>query len=404
MFETLLDAFLFRAGYNAALVTVGTTLLGIAAGSTGTFIFLRKRALISDAVAHATLPGVGIAFMVLVALGGDGRNLPALLAGSALSAWLGLLAVQWISRRTRLAEDAAIGAVLSVFFGGGIVLLTVIQTMTTGRRAGLEEFLLGATAGMLFHDAVFIAAAGLLVLTLVIALRRAMTLVAFDPGFATSVGISVARTDLAMMALTMAVTVVGLKLVGLIPIVAMLIIPPVAARFWSDSTNSVVWIAGLIGGTSGFLGAALSASAPDLPTGPIIVLVCFALFAVSITFAPQRGLFAAMLRYRAFHRHVHRRQGLLALARGEEILDPVTVSVLRKAGLVRRDGVATEAGRAQAAQILRDERRWDIARQIHRDEAVINRQDILRPIEDVLTRDEIAEIDRRIGPPEAVPS
>jgi len=404
VFETLLNALLFSAGYNAALVTVGTTLLGIAAGSTGTFIFLRKRALLSDAVAHATLPGVGIAFMVLVALGGDGRNLPALLAGSALSAWLGLLAVQWISRRTRLAEDAAIGAVLSVFFGGGIVLLTVIQTMTTGRRAGLEEFLLGATAGMLFHDAVFIAAAGLLVLTLVIALRRAMTLVAFDPGFATSVGISVARTDLAMMALTMAVTVVGLKLVGLILIVAMLIIPPVAARFWSDSTNSVVWIAGLIGGTSGFLGAALSASAPDLPTGPIIVLVCFALFAVSITFAPQRGLFAAMLRYRAFHRHVHRRQGLLALARGEEILDPVTVSVLRKAELVRRDGVATEAGRAQAARILRDERRWDIARQIHRDEAVINRQNILRPIEDVLTRDEIAEIDRRIGPPEAVPS
>ena len=404
MFETLLNALLFRAGYNAALVTVGTTLLGIAAGSTGTFIFLRKRALLSDAVAHATLPGVGVAFMVLVALGGDGRNLPALLAGSALSAWLGLVTVQWISRRTRLAEDAAIGAVLSVFFGGGIVLLTVIQAMTTGRRAGLEEFLLGATAGMLFHDAVFIAAAGLLVLALVIALRRPMTLVAFDPGFAASVGISVARTDLAMMALTMAVTVVGLKLVGLILIVAMLIIPPVAARFWSDNTRNVVWIAGVVGGASGFLGASLSASAPDLPTGPIIVLVCFALFAMSIAFAPQRGLFAAMLRYRSFHRHVHRRQGLLALARGEEILDPVTVSVLRRAGLVRRDGVATEAGRAQAARILRDERRWEIARQIHRDEAVINRQDILRPIEDVLTRDEIAEIDRRIGPPEAVPS
>ncbi len=404
MLETLLDAFLFRAGYNAALVTVGTTLLGIAAGCTGTFIFLRKRALISDAVAHATLPGVGVAFMVLVALGGDGRNLPALLAGSALSAWLGLLLVQWISRRTRLAEDAAIGAVLSVFFGAGIVLLTVIQTMTAGRRAGLEDFLLGATAGMLFHDAVFIAVAGFLVLALVIALRRPMTMVAFDPGFAASVGISVSRTDLAMMALTLAVTVVGLKLVGLILIVAMLIIPPVAARFWSDNTRNVVWIAGLVGGTSGFLGAAISASAPDLPTGPIIVLVCFALFAVSIAFAPTRGLLAAMIRYRTFHRQVHRRQGLLALARGEEILDPVTVSVLRKAGLVRRDGVATETGRAQAARILRDEHRWEIARQIHRDEAIINRQDILRPIEDVLTRDEIAEIDRRIGPPEAVPS
>ena len=162
----LLDALTFQLGYNATLVAVGAALLGMAAGVTGTFLFLRKRALVSDAMSHATLPGIAIAFIVMVLAGGDGRNLIGVLLGSAVSATLGLLAVQWLSSRTRLNEDAAIGAVLSVFFGFGIVLLTVIQTMSAGRQAGLESFLLGSTAGMLYSDAVTIAVGGALALAL----------------------------------------------------------------------------------------------------------------------------------------------------------------------------------------------------------------------------------------------
>ncbi|MCT7377772.1 metal ABC transporter permease [Chelativorans salis] len=397
-----LDALLLQAGYNAALVALGAALLGMAAGSGGTFLFLRKRALVSDAVAHATLPGVGIAFMVMVAFGGDGRNLPGLLLGSALSASLGLLAVQWIASRTRLAEDAAIGAILSVFFGFGIVLLTIIQTMTSGYQAGLESFLLGSTAGMLFQDAVVIALGGAVAVAFVLLLRRPMTLVAFDAGFATASGIDVRRMDLAMMGLVMAVTVIGLKLVGLILIVAMLIIPPVTARLWTERTDRVLLIAGAVGGFSGYLGAALSASAPNLPTGPIIVLVSFTLFLLSLLFAPGRGVLAALIRHRRFQLRVHRRQGLLALAHGEAIFDPLTLTVLRREQLIRQDAVATEEGRALAAKTLRDEKRWALVRQIYQDEAVSGRYDGLTPIESVLTRDEIAELDRRLGPPAPV--
>ncbi len=127
------------------------------------------------------------------------------------------------------AEDAAIGAVLSVFFGLGIVLLTVIQTMEGGKQAGLGSFLLGSTAGMLIGEAMLIAAAGAVAVALVVILRRPMTLVAFDPDYAATLGIDVRRTDLAMMGLALIVTVIGLKVVGLILVVAMLIIPPVAA-------------------------------------------------------------------------------------------------------------------------------------------------------------------------------
>lgn len=398
----LIEALLLQAGYNAALVAVGAALLGFAAGAAGTFLFLRKRALVSDAVAHATLPGVGLAFIGMVWLGGDGRNLLGLLAGSAVTAGIGLLAVEWMTRRTRLSEDAAIGAVLSVFFGLGIVILTVIQTMSSGRQAGLESFLLGSTAGMLFQDAIVIAVGGSLAVLATWVMRRPMTLVAFDAEYAAASGVNVPGIDRLMMALVMAVTVIGLKIVGLILIVAMLIIPPVTARFWTERSQSLIWYAGGLGGVSGYLGAALSASAPDLPTGPIIVLVAAGLFLLSLFLAPARGVAAAVFRHRRFQRKVHRRQGLLALARQEPIHDELTLRVLRGEGLIRADGVATETGRAQAAKIARDERRWDVAREIHQDTGLTGRYDGLTPIEDVFAPDEIAEFDRRIGGPRAI--
>ncbi|WP_170410671.1 metal ABC transporter permease [Ruegeria arenilitoris] len=398
----LWDALSLQLGYNATLVAIGATLLGVSAGVTGTFLFLRKRALVSDAISHATLPGVCLAFMVLVAFGGDGRNLIGLLAGSAISAWIGLLCMNWLTRRTRLAEDAAIGAVLSVFFGFGIVLLTVIQTMGVGRQAGLEGFLLGSTAGMLWADALIIAIGGAATLVLVMIIRRPMTMVAFDPEYAAARGLPVHRIDLAMMGLVMAVTVVGLKIVGLILIVALLIIPPVTARFWTDRSDRVVLLAGLAGGLAGYLGAALSASAPNLPTGPIIVLVSFGFFALSLLFAPVRGVLAAVLQHLRFQRRVHIRQGLLALAQGQKIYEPLTLRLLKRAGLARADGVATEAGKARAAKALRDEKRWEFVRADQAHEATAALYDGLRDIETVLTRDQIADIDRLIGGPQEV--
>jgi manganese/zinc/iron transport system permease protein len=299
-------ALTLQAGYNASLVAIGAALLGIAAGAAGSFVLLRKRALVSDAVAHAALPGIVLAFMVMVAMGGDGRALAGLLIGAGVSGTLGLLAISWITRHTRLAEDAAMGAVLGVFFGLGIVLLTVVQTMRAGRQAGLEDFLLGATAGMLREDALLIGLGGAVVLTLCWLLRRPMTLVAFDAAYAATQGYNTRAIDMTIMALAMAVTLIGLKLVGLVLIVALLIIPPVAARFWTERAGRMVWIAGAIGGAGAYTGAAISATAPDLPTGPIIVLVLAAGFTLSMLFAPARGTLWAALRHARMRRRLER--------------------------------------------------------------------------------------------------
>lgn len=394
--EQVLQALTLGAGYNAALVTLGAAALGFAAGSGGSFLVLRGRALVSDAMAHATLPGVALAFMVMVALGGDGRWLPGLLAGSALSALVGLWVVDWITRRTRLPEDAAIGAVLGSFFGLGVVLLTVIQTMGQGRQAGLEGFLLGSTAGMLRQDALIIAVGGAAVVTAVWALRRPMTLVAFDAGFAAATGWNVARIDMAVMGIVTAVAVIGLKIVGLVLTVALLVIPAVTARFWTDRSGRLVWIAGGLGSVAGYVGAALSAASPALPTGPIIVLVSAGLFTLSLLLAPARGIVAAAARHRRYGVQVHRRQGLLALARGDAIAERYTLRLMVRDGFARPDGVPTDAGRAAAARLLHDERRRAVARDLFRADAPAD--DGLTPVERLFTPDQLRAIDARLAP------
>lgn len=399
----LVQALTFQLGYNAALVMLGASLLGLAAGVAGTFLFLRKRALVSDAISHATLPGIALAFMVMVALGGDGRALSGLLVGAALSAGLGLLVVSWIGRNTRLGEDVAIGAVLSVFFGFGVVLLTVVQEIGAGRQAGLEGFLLGATAGMLQADAILIAAAAFATLTLVLVMRRPLTLASFDPGFAQSTGQNPDRAELILLGVVLTVTVVGLKIVGLILIVALLIIPPVAARFWSERSDHVLWLAGAIGGVSGYVGAAISATAPDLPTGPIIVLCCFALFAVSFLLAPARGVLASMLVHKRYRRAVHMRQGLLALAQGQPVFERFTQRLLERDGLVRPDGVMTRTGRVRASKAQLDEARWREVRSDPALERVASLYDGLTEIESVLTPDQLRDIDARLGHKRVVP-
>lgn len=385
-----------QLGYNATLVVIGATLLGIAAGVTGSFLFLRKRALVSDAVSHATLPGIGLAFVVMVALGSDGRFLPGLMIGAAISSGIGLLVIGWIIRRTRLTEDAAIGAVLSVFFGAGIVILTIIQSMQAGRQAGLETVLLGSTAGMLRSDALLIAGGGACVLLLVMILHRPMLLVGFDPDYAAVTGINVGRVDLAMMGFVLAVTVLGITTVGLVLIVALLIIPAATARLWTDHAIRMVLLAGGVGGVAAYIGAAVSASAPALPTGPIIVLTSFALFAVSMALAPARGGMALLLRRARFRRRVHRRQGLLALGLGQSVHEPFTLKLLEREGLARADGVATPAGQAAADKALLDEARWSVLRADPAHGLTASRYDGLVAIETVLTPDQIAILDQKL--------
>jgi len=386
-----------QAGFNSAVVVAETACLRVAAGTIGSFMLLRKRALVSDALSHATLPGIAVAFLIATWLGMEGRSLPVLLAGALASGTLGVVTIHAIARHTRLPEDAAIGAVLSVFFGIGVVLLSHIQTLATGNQAGLKTFILGQTAAMNRGEAMAIAGLALAALIAAVLLFKEFRLICFDPGFAAGQGWPTTRIDLTLMGLTTLVTVIGLQTVGLILIIALLIVPPAAARFWTERLSVMVVVAAVLGGLSGWLGASLSALVPRLPAGAVIVLVAGGFFLVSFLFAPARGVIATAVR-QARLRLAYAEQAALT-AWGQEPKhrpDPVMASWLSWRGLAR-DGALTARGRAAAVAAARNRRLWERFL-IDYPTLVPGRANWgIDPIDQVLPRDLVRDLEREAG-------
>lgn len=294
--EQVIAVMTLQAGFNAAVVVVGATLLGAAAGTVGTFALLRKRVLMGDALAHSALPGLAFAFILGALSGIGGRHIWLLLAGATLSGILGVVCVQLLVRYSRLHEDTAIGAVLSSFFGMGVVLMSVIQSLGTGEEGGLHHFIFGQTAAMNRGDAVLTLVVAVLAILSSGAFLKEFRLVSFDQDFAAANGWPVSGIDLFMMSLVVIVTVVGLQTVGLLLIIAFLVVPAAGARFWVSRVHTMVCVSALIGGMSGYLGSCASALLPRLPAGAVIVLVSGAVFLFSFLFAPARGVFAVLIK------------------------------------------------------------------------------------------------------------
>ena len=391
-----IDAFAvltFCAGYNTSVVLAGVIALGIGGGVIGVFPFLRKRALISDAISHATLPGIALAFLAGIALGGTGRNPGFLMAGAALTGAIGIIAVQWIRDHTRLPEDTAIGTVLSVFFGLGIVLLSHIQTLESAGQAGLNSFLLGSTAALTGGEAQLIAIASAVAIAFALAFMKEFGAVAFDEGFAAAEGWRVARVDLFMLVLLLAIVAIGLKAVGLILIIALVIIPPAAARFWTDRLGRMVALSGAFGGLSGWIGGGVSAVFPAMPAGAVIVLAAAAIFTFSLLFAPSRGVIAWSFRRVRMRLAAAETRALLTMAGGYQPSDPLARRIARWRGFTGPDGRLTATGAAAAADAHRQQRLWQAYRQQHPDAALsFNPLGGFR-IEDVLSADIVAALE-----------
>ena len=243
-------------------------------------------------------------------------------AGAAASGVAGLVMILVIRNLTRLKEDTALGIVLSVFFGAGVAVLGVVQRMGQGHAAGLESFIYGKTASMIASDAQLIAWVAVLVLAACALLFKEFRLVCFDAAYARTQGWPTVLLDAAMMALVIIVTVIGLQAVGLILIIALLIVPAAAARFWTERLGVMLAIAGGIGASSGLLGSGLSALLPNLPSGAMIVLTATLLFLISMFFGAKRGILIRWQNRRIFEAKVRRQHLLRAtfeLAEGDEI-------------------------------------------------------------------------------------
>jgi len=283
--------------YTLRTVALGAAVLGVVSGSLGTFAVLRGQSLLGDAISHAALPGIALAFLL------TGSKAPLVLVlGAGAAGWLGTLAVMHVTGRSRVPFDAALGLVLSVFFGLGLVLLTYIQHLEGVNQAGLDKFLFGQAAALVTADVVVMAALGGVALLVMGLFWKELKLLLFDPDFGAALGFPVRRLDVLLTTLLVVAIVIGLQTVGVVLMSAILIAPAAAARQWTDRLGGVVALAAGFGALSGAAGAVLSATTARLPTGPTIVLCATALVVLSLMLAPGRGLLAA-----AWRRRRHRR-------------------------------------------------------------------------------------------------
>ena len=377
--------------YNTRLVVICTILLGCACGLMGGFLLLRKRSLMGDTLSHATLPGVGLSFLLLVALGGDGKSMPILLAGAGITGVIGCAAVLFIREQTRIKDDAAMGIVLSVFFGAGVAILGVIQEMPEGSAAGLESFIYGKTASMVMSDFQILVFITVCVITCSLLLFKEFRLLCFDENFAAVLGWPVKFLDILLLAFITAVTVAGLQAVGLILIIAFLITPAAAARFWTNQLDRMLMLSALIGAASGWIGASLSAFFPRLPAGAVIVLVAALFFVVSMLIGTERGVMIRSLRQSQLEKRMGRQHLLRALyeiLEGGRVTEELNIRAvpfrqirgrrtwsdrqlrdyIRRAyneGLVEAPNKAdsillTETGLVEAKQVTRNHRLWEM--------------------------------------------
>jgi len=286
---------------NTRTVLLGTGTLGLAAGVVGCFATLRRRALLGDAIAHAALPGICLAFLVV-----GSRSFPAFMLGALILGAFSAGVIAMVRAYTRVKEDAAIGIVIGSFFGLGVVLSSMIQKRPGGAVAGLDGFIFGKAASMTSADAIATSLVAGACLLVVAALYKEFKALCFDREFAASQGWPAVALDLIIMALVCACTVAGLPAVGVVMVVALLIIPGAAARCWTDRLGVMLLLAGLFGLGAAVIGAALSATLPappgslsrGWPTGPLIVLSTAAAFLFSAVFAPRRGLIARLVAHR----------------------------------------------------------------------------------------------------------
>lgn len=280
--------------YNTLVVAAGVASVGFAAGVVGCFAVLRRRALAGDAAAHATPLGVGLAFLA----GGGRRDLPLLLIGALATAIVALAGLVLIGRWTRTRDDAATAIVLGVSFGAGITLLSGIAARGVPGSAGLEQFLLGHTAGLTSADATILGVLSLLAVGLVGVFLKESTLVAFDPSFAAASGWPVTLIDYALVVLVAVMVVVGLPAAGAVLVTALVVIPPATARQWTDRVGVMLPLAGIFGLVAALAGVAVSGAVPRMPTGPLVVIAASLLLAVSLLVAPNRGGLARWIKAR----------------------------------------------------------------------------------------------------------
>lgn len=281
----------FFGNHTYRMVMLGTTTIGLVAGALGSFAYLRKQSLISDVVSHAALPGTLLAFLGAVAvLGTDGRNMAALIVGAVVAGTLAVFFANGVASRTKIRIDTAMAVAITIFFGAGMLLMRVITNRPFPGKGGIQDYLFGNASVITVADLITSLVVGAVALLLMVVFWKEFALRTFDPDHSTLLGFGARIVDTLMFTTIVIATVIGVKAVGLVLMVAFVVTPPAAARQWTRTLRGMVVLSAVFGAVGSGIGATLSIVLGKLPTGPLIVLTLFAIFVVSLFASPRRSI------------------------------------------------------------------------------------------------------------------
>jgi manganese/zinc/iron transport system permease protein len=279
--------------YTLRTITLGTAILGAVCGMLGSFAVLRKQSLLGDAISHAALPGIALAFLITGA-----KDSGTLLLGALISGLIGTFWIRGIITKTYLKSDTALGLILSLFFGFGMLLLTFIQKQPNANQTGLDKYLFGQAATLLESDVWLMAIVTGICLVIVLLFWKEFKVLLFDADYTKTLGFNTKFIDILITSFIVLAIVLGLQTVGVVLMSAMLLAPAAAARQWTNSLGIMVILAAVFGAFAGVVGTAISATQNNLSTGPVIVLVAAVLVLISFVFSPGRGLLFREIRFR----------------------------------------------------------------------------------------------------------
>lgn len=277
--------------YTLRTITLGTAILGAICGMLGSFAVLRKQSLLGDAISHAALPGIAIAFLIT-----GTKDTNVLLLGALVSGLIGTFWIRGMITKTHLKSDTALGLVLSLFFGFGMLLLTFIQKQPNANQAGLDKYLFGQAATLVEKDVTVMAIVTGICLVIMLLFWKEFKILLFDADYTKTLGFNTRFIDILITFFIVLAIVLGLQTVGVVLMSAMLLAPAAAARQWTNKLSVMIVLAAIFGAFSGVFGTAISASQNNLSTGPVIVLVAGVFVLISFVFSPGRGILFKQLR------------------------------------------------------------------------------------------------------------
>ena len=262
---------------------VGIIALACSAGPVGVFLTLRRMSLVGDAMAHAILPGAALGYLV------GGLSLGFMTAGGLIAGFVVAILAGTLTRISVLREDASLASFYLVSLAGGVVLLSV-----KGSNLDLLHVLFGSVLGLddptLF---LLVSASSLSLLTLAV-IFRPLVLECVDPEFLRTVHGHGGRVHLVFLALLTLNLVTGFQALGTLLAVGLMMLPAIAARFFSRQIGPMMAMATLIGLIAGVAGLLVSYHG-GLPAGPAIILTAGVILLLAILFGPQDGLITSRL-------------------------------------------------------------------------------------------------------------